>query len=424
MENEGFQKCYKCDIWKTFEEFSRNKRKSHGFETTCKICLSKDGKESNMLGKPARVKHTIVDGKEGKKCKICDTWKSFENCNFKVKGEYKDGKVQYDSYCKHCINNKEHGKRKIKAAEKLLVEQQDPNYGKKKCKKCDIWKEPREFRKNIRGKYEVGVTCRMCICKYPELAGKLVRAEHSVINGKEGKKCKVCETWKSFEENNYKIVGKYKDESIQYHTYCRSCFNEKERARHNNKPKDESEERKLEIKQNIENGYKKIEKPIITVDGINGQNCNKCNIWKPLGKFHKDCIKYRDGRDKYRGKCRACQRLNENFRLRENLRGRIYGALKGETKSDNTIKLLGCTVDNLWIHLESKFQENMTRGNYGEWHVDHIKPCSIFDLTDPREQRRCFNYRNLQPLWGSENISKNDKYIWNVVLEIALYNIK
>lgn len=46
----------------------------------------------------------------------------------------------------------------------------------------------------------------------------------------------------------------------------------------------------------------------------------------------------------------------------------------------------------------------------GNWHVDHIRPCASFDLTDKEQQLVCFNWRNLQPLWSSENISKSDDY--------------
>ena len=47
--------------------------------------------------------------------------------------------------------------------------------------------------------------------------------------------------------------------------------------------------------------------------------------------------------------------------------------------------------------------------NYGKWHIDHIKPISKFDMTDQEEQKKCFHWSNLQPLWAEENISKGDK---------------
>ncbi len=44
------------------------------------------------------------------------------------------------------------------------------------------------------------------------------------------------------------------------------------------------------------------------------------------------------------------------------------------------------------------------------WHIDHIKPCSSFDFSIKEEQYKCFHYTNLQPMWGLENMSKNDKW--------------
>ncbi len=52
----------------------------------------------------------------------------------------------------------------------------------------------------------------------------------------------------------------------------------------------------------------------------------------------------------------------------------------------------------------------MTRENHGERHIDHIKPCAEFDLNNPEEQKKCFHFSNLQPLWAEENISKGAKY--------------
>jgi hypothetical protein len=94
------------------------------------------------------------------------------------------------------------------------------------------------------------------------------------------------------------------------------------------------------------------------------------------------------------------------------LRLRLYEALKRNVvrKTNNAITLLGCTVEEARKHIESLWQPGMSWENYTNegWHVDHIIPCRSFDLTDPAQQKKCFHYTNLQPLWAKENHSKND----------------
>ena len=72
------------------------------------------------------------------------------------------------------------------------------------------------------------------------------------------------------------------------------------------------------------------------------------------------------------------------------------------------MNIIGCSIKELTGHLESQFEDGMTWDNYrfDVWHVDHKVPLAFFDLTKAKDQRMCFNYRNLQPLWAKENISK------------------
>jgi len=100
-----------------------------------------------------------------------------------------------------------------------------------------------------------------------------------------------------------------------------------------------------------------------------------------------------------------------NFRLRRNLRKRLWAFLKGVNKSASTMELIGCTLEQLWVHLElsPKWEPWMTRENYGRsggWDIDHIKACAKFDSTDLTHQRECMNWRNLQPMEHIANMKK------------------
>ncbi len=99
-------------------------------------------------------------------------------------------------------------------------------------------------------------------------------------------------------------------------------------------------------------------------------------------------------------------------KIAKNLRGRIRHALQkdGMNKSTSTTELLGCSIEFCRDHLASQFTDNMDWDNYGKWHIDHIRPCASFDLADAEQQRVCFHYTNLQPLWAKDNMSKGDKW--------------
>lgn len=96
------------------------------------------------------------------------------------------------------------------------------------------------------------------------------------------------------------------------------------------------------------------------------------------------------------------------------LRMRVRDAVKskGFKKLDTTMNLIGCDIYKLKEHLEKQFILGMTWENYGQkgWHIDHIKPCCKFNLLLEEEQRRCFHYTNLQPLWATDNHKKGGKY--------------
>ena len=66
-------------------------------------------------------------------------------------------------------------------------------------------------------------------------------------------------------------------------------------------------------------------------------------------------------------------------------------------------------------HIEKQFQEGMTWDNHGEvWHIDHIKPIKFRENGEEpsvEEVVRRLHYKNTQPLWALENISKGNRYI-------------
>jgi len=107
---------------------------------------------------------------------------------------------------------------------------------------------------------------------------------------------------------------------------------------------------------------------------------------------------------------------NVEFNLTIKIRRRIYMALRngynGTRKSHKTIDLLGCTYEYFEEYIVSKFTEGMSLDLLmkGKIHLDHIRPCKSFDLSKKEEQLKCFNYKNIQPLWATDNLKKGSKY--------------
>lgn len=100
-------------------------------------------------------------------------------------------------------------------------------------------------------------------------------------------------------------------------------------------------------------------------------------------------------------------KTNIQLKISEALRRRLYMAMKRNSKSGSAVRDLGCTIDELKLHLERQFDARMHWGNCGEyWHIDHITPLASFDLTDREQFLRAVHWTNLQPLEKIENIKK------------------
>lgn len=143
--------------------------------------------------------------------------------------------------------------------------------------------------------------------------------------------------------------------------------------------------------------------------------CWGCWQRKPLSCFSPHKV----ARFGVQSKCKICRakwesnrkQTDKTYRLIHSIRNRIRTAIKKEVKSSSSFQLLGCDIAFLKRYLGAKFQPGMSWDNYGVWHIDHIVPCAVFNLSLPEEQRKCFHYTNLQPLWAKDSLSKGRSVI-------------
>jgi len=200
------------------------------------------------------------------------------------------------------------------------------------------------------------------------------------------------------------------------HCWCKSCRKIYHKEHKNEKAlydKEYNLKNKNRIKKERNQWYLKNRKRILK-ERKEWRKIRKEELKKQKRNYYlknKEKIKqYRvDNRDKSNAYSKNRRRKDPWFKFRQNLSGRIWKALKGINKSKTTMILIGCDAEYLKNYLESKFSEGMTWENYGKWHIDHIRPCASFDLSKSTEQRKCFHYTNLQPLWALDNMMKGSK---------------
>lgn len=101
--------------------------------------------------------------------------------------------------------------------------------------------------------------------------------------------------------------------------------------------------------------------------------------------------------------------IDPEYKLLKNLRKRLRDCLLQKTDKENSKELIGCSPSYFKKWLEYQFDPYMSWKNYGiYWEMDHVKPCSSFNLLVKEQRLECFNWKNTRPLYVSENASKSD----------------
>lgn len=126
--------------------------------------------------------------------------------------------------------------------------------------------------------------------------------------------------------------------------------------------------------------------------------------------------KVRKQKREYEKKRRAS---DHSYRLSQRIASQMWCCLNEKTHRKAGKKwqdLVGYNLQDLKLHLQSKFREGMTWENLGKWHIDHIRPQSSFRFDGPDDDgfKECWSLNNLQPLWARENAAKRDKIDWSL----------
>jgi len=120
---------------------------------------------------------------------------------------------------------------------------------------------------------------------------------------------------------------------------------------------------------------------------------------------------YIQNKSKKRGYEARKYKEDEQFKLAHLLRRRLRISIKEKNETISAVRLLSCTIKEVCIYIENRFQEGMNWNNWSVhgWHIDHITPLSSFNLIDPEQAAKACHYTNLQPMWAKDNLSKGSK---------------
>jgi hypothetical protein len=235
-------------------------------------------------------------------------------------------------------------------------------------------------------------------------------------------KCSRCKEEKPIDE--LRVKGRYKENTYYYCIPCKSAvgkaYTEKYREELSKRKKERYHQNPDYFRQQKRESWQRNREAHLQKDRErwNGERRDK-SLDRLKERYRNNKEECKKATQEYRAKNKEKRKAHENARWKYDLsyhlikkvRNRTYDALQGNAKADRVINMLGCNVETLKKHLESKFKKGMSWENKGEWHIDHIIPCASFDLTDPEQQKVCFHYTNLQPLWAKENITKQDKIL-------------
>lgn len=113
--------------------------------------------------------------------------------------------------------------------------------------------------------------------------------------------------------------------------------------------------------------------------------------------------------------------------LDKNIKASLYKALRNKTKKGfRWSKFLGYSLEEVKVHLESLFDENMNWENYGEyWGVTFFIPrrLYVFSNLKSEEFRKCWSLKNLKPQRIEDCYKQKNIINMEEVDKYDLYNI-
>lgn len=280
---------------------------------------------------------------------------------------------------KNCINCKEN----LPIDMFEIIHKNNKNYYRNKCKICRLH-DTNKHRLTLKEKPKISISHKVCIkCNIELEVSNFYKSSIS----KDGYKntCITCSKKQCKKNTNNNIIANFV-------IYCIKC-----------------------------KSYKTNNEFRTTTRSTTGyyKTCNSC--WKPV-KWNKEkqriseqnYIKRNPEKIKEKNK-KQSQKIDRKIKNRIQRRIRELLTLNNTTKNNKTVKYLGCTILYFKKWLEFQFNDSINWNNISNWHIDHVTPCTEYNLLDTEQQLLCFNWQNLRPCLAKENLEKSNKIIKTLI---------
>ena len=323
---------------------------------------------------------------ETRVCKTCEVEKVVNDFH---KGQY---------HCKECLNYQNREKTLKNNPERAEKEKLN-KLGMRKCKYCNEIKELELFPQvtQYKGEKRWAHKCRKC--RSNERTKKTgSKKQYSKFRDETERTCETC--GKTYPLNETYFQPRHKKKHAHTFMYdCISCYQEEVKMWKRSLSKDD----KIKMKDRLKEWRKSNKDKLLDYQRKYNEE-NREEVLKRMRKWR------RKNKEDINRKRRLRKEKDPLFKLSATIRPRISSAFKakGYTKKSKTYKLLGEEYSTVKKFLESKFNSNMSWDNHGEWHIDHIIP--LASAESEAELVALCHFKNLQPMWAIENMSKNDDY--------------
>jgi hypothetical protein len=275
----------------------------------------------------------------------------------------------------------------------------------KYCFCCGITKSKNEFSKNKCKKDGLATQCKSCSKKRREKDKEKLKEYHEIY--RKNNKEKTLVYAKEYRENN-------KEKVKEYFSKIKDKRKEYDRLRYIELNKNKIKKRKRGV------SIQTKEEKLLKQKEYYQKNKEKIQL------KHKE---YRErNREKTRKRSSEYEKIKKitdpSFKIKKLIRASFYVNLKISKikKTDKFFKYTEIKLSDYIDHFKNNYPEEFLKiTEKGKYHIDHIIPCSAYDLTNNNEIKKCWNPKNLRIIPAKENLKKYDKIDYDLIKK---YNIQ